>query len=55
MRIGLYNFTEQTQLVKIDELPDMLSLRMFDELEQQDVIIRDVHIHLIAYALLWLT
>ena len=53
--IGLYNFTEQTQLVKVDELPDMLSLRMFDELEQHDVVVRDGHIHLNAYARLWLT
>ena len=53
--IGLYNFTEQTQLVRIDDLPEMSSLKMFDELEQHDVPVRDGHVHLSAYGRLWLT
>ena len=53
--IGLYNFTEDTQMVRVSDLPDVASLYMFDEIEQHDVVVRDGHIHLNAYGRLWLS
>jgi len=53
--IGLYNFTEQTQLIRIDHLPDMALLNMVDELEQQQAVTSSGHIHLRAYGRLWLS
>ncbi|MFK8082395.1 MAG: alpha-amylase family protein [Granulosicoccus sp.] len=53
--IGLYNFTERTQLVRIDHLPDTALLNMFDEIEQHQAIVSNGHIHLSAYGRLWIS
>jgi len=53
--IGLYNFTEQTQLIRIDHLPDMAMLNLFDEIGQQQVTVSNGHIQLGAYGRLWLS
>ncbi len=53
--VGLYNFTEQMQLVKVDDLPDVASLRLFDELEQHQLVVDDGHIQLSPYGRLWLS
>jgi len=53
--IGLYNFTEQTQLVRIDHLPDTALLNMIDEIEQQQAVVSNGHIHLSAYGRLWIS
>lgn len=52
--IGLYNFTEETQMVRVDDLPEVSMLDMFDEIEQHEVVVRDGHIYLSAYGRLWL-
>ncbi len=53
--VGLYNFTEHMQWVKIIDLPDVASLRIVDELEQQLLVTDDGHIQLSPYGRLWLS